>query len=135
MLLFLIFSLDISLFPEDIISLIHFRLTFVVEIGTMKHDVKFARYIQREAFKKRSLSLGGRYGNRTLYIMEYRHPPKTGLRCVMRPVFVMDSNAIILFFFSIRNWDSPRWVVSLLWITRLLVNARSRYANLHPRYC
>jgi len=54
----------------------------------MKHDVKFTRYIQRKALKERSLSLGGRYGNRALYIMEYHHPPKTGLRCVMCPVLL-----------------------------------------------
>lgn len=89
MLLSLRFSLDTSLFPEGIISLFHFRLTFLVEIGTMKHDVKFARC---------KYPAGGAQGNVychstadmeiALYIMEYHHPPKTGLRCDMRLVLL-----------------------------------------------
>jgi len=40
-----------------------------------------------------------------------------------RCCFVSDSNATIsFFFFFIRNWDSPRGVISLPRITRLLVN-------------
>jgi len=45
--------------------------------------LKFARYVWRVLAERGGrLSLGGRYGNRALYIMEYRHPPETGLPAV-----------------------------------------------------
>ena len=105
MLLSLRFSLDTSLFPEGIISLFHFRLTFLVEIGTMKHDVKFARckypargaqgtfiVIRRPIWKSRY----------TLWSITTHLKPACVAICAWC-CFVMDNNATILFFFFINR--------------------------------